>query len=291
MYPFLLTTDSGCDLPLEYCEQNDVTVLRMTYELDGVARKDTMRVEDFVELYEKMAQNANVHTSAINIEEYLAFWRPLLEQKLPIVHIAMGSGISCSYQNACLARETLLEEFPDAKLFVIDSLGACMAYGIQVMHAVQLRNSGMSAEDCTKELLEFRHHVHPYYTTANLEYLYRGGRVSRAGMVVAHTLNIRPILNLNDRGELRVVDKCRGVKKTYQRICDYVEKTVEDPQSQTLYVLHANARQTAEEYAAAIMSRVPFKDVSYAYIGTTIGAHTGPGLVAAFYCGKPRMPG
>ena len=75
MYPFLLTTDSGCDLPLEYCEQNDVTVLRMTYELDGVARKDTMRVEDFVELYEKMAQNANVHTSAINIEEYLAFWR------------------------------------------------------------------------------------------------------------------------------------------------------------------------------------------------------------------------
>ena len=155
MYPFLLTTDSGCDLPLEYCEQNDVTVLRMTYELDGVARKDTMRVEDFVELYEKMAQNANVHTSAINIEEYLAFWRPLLEQKLPIVHIAMGSGISCSYQNACLAHETLLEEFPDAKLFVIDSLGACMAYGIQVMHAVQLRNSGMSAEEIARAASSF----------------------------------------------------------------------------------------------------------------------------------------
>ena len=291
MYPFLLCTDSGCDLPLEYYEQNDVSVLRMTYTLGGVARTDTMLVDSFVELYEKMAQNVDVHTSAINIEEYLTFWRPLLEQKKPIVHIAMGSGISCSYQNATLARETLLEEFPDAKLFVIDSLGACMAYGIQVMHAVELRNSGMSAEDCVEDLMEFRHHVHPYYTTGNLEYLYRGGRVSRAGMVVANTLNIHPIMNLNDKGELRVVDKCRGVKKTYQRICDYIEKTVEDPQSQTLYVLHANARQTAEEYAQAILSRVPFKDVAYSYIGTTIGAHTGPGLVAAFYCGKPRMPG
>lgn len=288
MVPFLLTTDSGCDVPAEYCEQNNVHVLHMTYTLNGASCTDTMRVEELADFYEKMAQNAEVHTSAVNIEEYLQFWRPLLEQKLPIVHIAMGTGISSSYQNACLARETLLEENPEAELHVIDSLGACMVYGIQVMHAVELRNSGMSAEACAKELLEFRHHVHAYYTTANLEYLYRGGRVSRAGMLIAHTLNIRPILTLNDRGELCVVDKCRGVKKTYDRICDYVEKSVENPQSQTLYVLHANAPETAKEYAAAILSRIPFKDVAYSYIGTTIGAHTGPGLVTLFYCGKPR---
>lgn len=288
MYPYLLTTDSGCDLAPEYCEKNGIAVLHMSYTLDGTRCTDTMHVEELAAFYQKMSKGAEVHTSAVNIDEYLCFWRPLLQQKLPIVHIALGSGISSSYQNACLARETLLEEFPDAQLYVIDSLGACMACGIQMMHAVKLRSSGMSAEACAEELLEFRHHVHPYFTTADLQYLYRGGRVSRSGMVIAHTLNIRPIMNLAEDGKLQVVDKCRGVKKTYDRICDRIEKTVENPQEQTLYVLHADALQTAQEYAAAIMARVPFRDVSYSYIGTTIGAHTGPGLVAAFYCGKPR---
>lgn len=289
MVPFLLTTDSGCDLPAEYCNNNDVTVLHMSYSLDGVRCTDTMHVEELSEFFRKMGQGAQVHTSAVNIDEYLCFWRPMLQQKLPIVHIAMGSGISSSYQNACLARETLLEENPDAEIRVIDSLSACMGYGIQVMHAAELRNSGMSAEDAEKDLLQFRHCVHPYYTTADLQYLYRGGRVSRTGMVIAHTLNIRPIMNLSADGKLQVADKCRGVKKTYERICDFIEKTVEHPQEQTLYVLHADAIQTAQEYAAAIMARVPFRDVAYSYIGTTIGAHTGPGLVAAFYCGKPRV--
>ena len=89
MYPFLLTTDSGCDLPLEYCEQNDVTVLRMTYELDGVARKDTMRVEDFVELYEKMAQNANVHTLAVSSCSTSAWARPLIPISIAITYLPL----------------------------------------------------------------------------------------------------------------------------------------------------------------------------------------------------------
>ena len=138
--------------------------------------------------------------------------------------------------------------------------------------------------------MELRHRANPYYTTGDLEYLYRGGRVSRAGLVIARALNIWPILNLNDKGELKVIEKCRGRKKTYERIIEIIREDVVDPASQTLYISHADVLEEATRFAEQIKAAVGFKDIFYSTIGATIGAHTGPGLVSAFYFGHPRKP-
>lgn len=289
MNSFIISTDSGCDLPLSYCRNHGIPVLRMQYEMDGQSFAETIQDEDLSVFYRKMAQGASVHTSAINVEEYLSFWEPLLGQ--PVVHIAMGSGISSSYQNAMLARTVLLERHPDAELHVIDSLGACMAYGMQVVEAVQQRENGVSAAACTDKLSDFRHHCNAIYTTGDLEYLYKGGRVSRAGMFISRTLNIWPVLNLNDKGELRVIDKCRGKSRAYRRVCEIIADTAISPEQQTLFVCHSDAPEAAAEFAAQIRQTCGFREVVCSQIGTTIGAHTGPGLVTAFFYGKPRLPG
>lgn len=290
MSKFLLATDSGCDLSADYCAQREIYPLLMHYELDGVICTDTMQPADLQVFYDRMAQGAEVHTSAANIGDYLDFWKPLLAKKLPILHIAMGSGISSSYQNALLAREQLLAEQPQAQLEILDSLGASMVYGMQVIEAADFRDSDGTLEDCFQLLMERRHHMNPYYTTGNLEYLYKGGRVSRAGMVIAKALNIWPILNLNDLGELKVVDKCRGRQKTYDRIQRYCEELAVDPSEHTLYICHAGAPEEGIRFGEQLQRGAGFRDIFYSNIGTTIGAHTGPGLVCAYFYGKPRTP-
>lgn len=288
MRNFIVATESGCDLSYDTCQAREIYALLMKYTMDGKMHTDTMRPEDVKVFYQKMAAGASVHTSAANVSDYLDFWTPLLAQKLPIVHVAMGTGISSSYQNALLAREQLLSEHPDAVIYVVDSLGASLSYGMLALDAARMRDEGATAEDCVAWLKNQRHHANPYYTTGDLEYLYRGGRVSRAGLVIARTLNIWPILNLNDKGELKVIEKCRGRKKTYDRIVEIIKQDAVDPASQTLYISHADAPEEAARLAEQIKEAVGFKDIFYSTIGTTIGAHTGPGLVSAFYYGHPR---
>lgn len=288
MKQFIISTDSGCDLSGSFCKELDVVCLPMEYEMDNQRFHETMEPADLQSFYDKMAAGAVVHTSSINIADYLRFFEPLLQQHLPIVHIALGSGVSGSYHNALLARDELLAAHPDMELYIVDSLGASVVYGMQVIRAAQLRSEGSSAKQCAEDLLEYRHHISPYYTTGDLEYLYRGGRVSRGGMIIAKTLNIWPILNLSAEGELKVIDKARGRKKAYEKICAHISEFVEDPQSQTLYVCHSNVPEQAKEFAEAIQKQFGFRDIFYTYIGATIGAHTGPGLVSAFFYGKKR---
>ncbi|MCQ2419433.1 MAG: DegV family protein [Clostridia bacterium] len=288
MKPFLLSTDSGCDLDAALCREMDISVLPMEYEINSERFYETSRPEELAAFYQKMAEGAVVHTSSVNIADYLRFFEPMLDQGLPIIHICLGSGISSSYQNALLARQELELTRPDAKIYIVDSLGASLVYGMQVLHAAQLRDEGVRAEDVFEDLLEYRHHISPYYTTGNLEYLYRGGRVSRSGLFIAKTLNIWPILNLSASGELKVIDRAKGRRRAFSQICTRIAEFVEDPEAQTLYICHSDAPEMAREFAEMIQKQFGFRDIFYAQIGATIGAHTGPGLVSAFFYGKPR---
>lgn len=133
--------------------------------------------------------------------------------------------------------------------------------------------------------------MQPYYTTDDLTYLYRSGRVSKAGMVVAHALNINPILNLDKEGHLLVIEKVRGQKNTIKRIHKIIEELVVEPENQTLYICHSDIPEKAKVFGDEIKEKYGFKDVYYTYIGPTIGSHCGPGLMAAFFFGKDRtMP-
>lgn len=288
MKSFLLSTDSGCDLPAALCREKEITVLPMEYEINSERYYETMRPEDLALFYQQMEAGAVVHTSSVNIADYLRYFEPLIAQGQPVIHICLGSGISSSYQNALLAKQELELTHPDVKLYIVDSLGASLVYGMQVLHAAQLRDEGVSAEDALENLLEYRHHISPYYTTGNLEYLYRGGRVSRGGLFIAKTLNIWPILNLNASGELKVIDRAKGRRRAFAQICAHIAEFVENPETQTLYICHSDASEMAREFAEMIQKEFGFRDIFYAQIGATIGAHTGPDLVSAFFYGKPR---
>ena len=314
MLNFIVTTDSGCDLPYSLLQEREIIPFPIEYEIDGKVIADTMLHEDCKKFYDSMREGAVPKTSQINVMQFVDFWRPLTAKGLPIVHISLGSGISGTYSNGLAAMDILKEqgqiclgcgisgtysngavaagllkkENPEAKIFLVDSTLASVGYGMLSLIAADMRDNGKTPEECVNWLNAHKAEINTYYTTSDLTYLYRSGRVSRTGMIIAHALDINPILNLDLEGHLIVQEKIRGHKKTIRRIQEIISELVADPGGQTLYICHSDIPEEAREFGDALKEKIEFKDVYYTYIGTTIGAHAGPGLMAAFFFGKPR---
>ncbi len=288
MEKFIVTTDSGCDLSGEYCESLGIVPLKMCWTAGEENITDTMVPAELKTFYDGMRTGMEPKTSQVTPYQYIEFWTPLLEKKLPIVHIALGSAISGTYANGVQAAEMLRSEHPDCVIHVVDSTLASVGYGMLAINAAKMRDEGFTPEECVAELERTKASVNTIYTTGDLTYLYRSGRVSKTGMVVAHALNIWPILRLNIEGTLLVTAKERGKKHTLDRINKIIEEAVLEPEKQTLYICHSDIPEEAQEFGESLKELFGFKDVFYTYIGTTIGSNCGPGLMAAFFTGKDR---
>ena len=286
---YIITADSGCDLPLEVLEKNNVIPLFMNYYIEGDEHTDTMIDADIVDFYNIERTGIVPTTSQISPTKYVEFWKELIKEgNEEIVHISMSSGISGTYNNGVNAAEMINEIYPDVKIYVIDSLFASTGEGMLVLEAVRMRNQGKTAKECAEWIEKNKLCINSLITTGNLNYLHKGGRVSKTSAIFGTALKINPVIRLNKAGELKVTDKIRGEKAVLEMIVKEVEATVISPEKQTLYISHADNIEKAKQYGAAIMEKVPFRDVKYYYIGTTIGSHTGFGLIATFFFGKQR---
>ncbi|MDD3777363.1 MAG: DegV family protein [Actinomycetota bacterium] len=286
---FCVATDSGCDLPASFCTQIGIAAYHMRYSVQEQELTDHMDPSQVKLFYEKMRQGAVPKTSQINPYEFIQFWTGLWqEQNVPIVHISLGSGISGTYSNAILAKRLFLQQFPEAEVFVVDSTLASIGYGMLAIKAAEMRDQGKTAPECVSWLEQNKININTYYTTDDLTYLFRSGRVSRTQAIVGNALSINPILNLDDKGHLIVREKTRGRKKAVSRIYDIVTRLVVNPGQQTVYICHSDCPQEAQDFSQKLISKIGFKDSFINYIGPTIGSHSGPGLIAAFFYGQPR---
>ena len=288
---FRVATDSGCDLTDEVCREKSIYAIPMKYTIDDTTYYDTMNEADAWAFYAKMRDGALPKTSSVNPEDYIAFWDKLFaESDLPVVQLCMGSGISATYQNGVIAYERFSEAHPDAKIYLVDTLGASASYGVLAVVAAQMRDEGKSPEEVADWCRENAIRTNAFYTTGDLHWLYLGGRVSRTGAAIAHALNIWPLMSLDEEGKLYVREKIRGKKQVYARMVQIVKESVEDAEHQTVRVCHADNLPDAQEMAEALKRECSFADATVSYIGSTIGTHTGPGLITLFFLGKPRPP-
>ena len=285
---FIVTTDSGCDLPIELLKEKNIIPYMLSYDIEEQTFRDTMRHEDCHAFYEKMRSGAVPKTSQINPQEFVDFWRPLLKSGEPIIHISLGSGVSGTWHNGELAARILESDVPGAKIFVLDSTLCSTGYGMLALKAAEMRDAGASAEECFRWLDGHKVNINTWYTTDELVYLRRSGRCSKASAAIGTALHICPILNLDSAGHLIVQERVRGLDKTIERIHRIIGATLTDPQTQTLYICHSDIPEKAREFGESLKEEFGFRDTYYTYIGTIIGSNCGPGLMAAFYYGKPR---
>ena len=171
---------------------------------------------------------------------------------------------------------------------MIDSTLCSTGYGMLALEAAKMRDEGCELEEAINWIEEHKGNINTWYTTDELKYLYRSGRVSKLGAILGEALNICPILNLDLEGHLIVQEKVRGLKKTIRRIHEIMDGIVENAGDQVAWVCHSDIPEKAMEFGEEMKQRYGFKDVKYTYIGPTIGSNCGPGLMAIFFWGKKR---
>lgn len=246
----------------------------------------------FDEFYRRIAAGAQPTTSQINVQQYVDYFEPFLKAGREVLHIAFSSGLSGSVNSARIAQETLAEKYPDAKLYIVDSLAASSGYGLLVDKAADLRDSGKSAEEVRDYLEQNKLHLHHWFFSTDLTSYIRGGRVTPVAGFFGTVLKICPLLNVNNEGKLIPRQKCRGKVKAIDEI---VSKMVEHAEggrdySGKCFISHSACEADARAVADRVEATFPKLDgkVMINSIGTVIGAHTGPGTVALFFFGDER---
>jgi len=292
MADYAITCSSTYDLNNEFAKEHDITVLPYQYFIDGDEHYDdktssSMSIHDF---YEKMRSGSVATTSMVNTERYTDFFTPFLEAGRDVIHIEFSSGLSGSYNNALMTAEQLKKKYPDRKIAILDGLSASPGYGLLVYYATVKRDDGMPFEELCSYVDELKYKIIHWFAVDNLEYLRRGGRVSRASAFLGTMLNIKPVLAFNNEGKIIPIEKIRGRKKSLIDMIDKMEEDIDGPDGQMVFIGHADAEEDAKMVEGIIKERFPtIKGTHIDYIGPVIGAHAGPSTIAIFYIGKKRV--
>lgn len=293
MSNYVISCCSTADLSKEHFEAIDVKYICFHFELDGTQYEDNLGVSiPFDEFYARMAGGADTKTSQVNAEEFEEYFRSFLEQGLDVLHVSLSSGISGVINSANIAKETLQEEFPDRKIYVVDSLAASSGYGLLMDKLSELRAQGKTIDEVRDFVEEHKLNLNHWFFTSDLTFFIKGGRVTKTAGFIGNVLNICPLLNVDYEGKLIPRYKIRTKKKVIQAIVDRMEECAEDglDYSGKCYISQSACYEDARAVADLVEARFPKLDgkVEINHIGTTIGSHTGPGTVALFFWGKKR---
>jgi DegV family protein with EDD domain len=289
MNRFAILTDSGADLPQTMVEELDITVVPLRYTIQGQERLDWPDHREMAPrvFYDLLRQGERATTAALNVHDYLEQLTPLLQAGQDVLALVFSSGLSTTYQSCVLAAEELREQYPDRKLFVVDTLCASMGQGLLVWHAAQLRAQGKTIEEVRDWVEENKRRLCHWFTVDDLNHLKRGGRVSAATALVGTMLSIKPVLHVDDEGHLINMGKARGRAASLKALVDKMAQTAIEPERQTIFISHSDCEEDARKLAELVRERFGV-EVVVGIIGPVIGAHSGPGTLALYFLGKER---
>ncbi len=287
---------SGCsiaDLSEKHFNKRDIQYICFHYMLDGVDYMDdlgkTMPLDQF---YEAMMKGAETKTSQVSSTEFTEYFAKFLEEGKDIIHICLSSGISGTFNSANVAKEILAEQYPDRKIYIIDSLAASAGAGLLLDKMADLRDEGYTIDELYEWVEENKLRLHHWFYSTDLTFFVKGGRVSKVSGWFGTILQICPLLNVDINGKLIPREKIRTKQKVMAAIIKKMEENADNEleYAEKCFISHSGRFNEAKEIANTIQERFPNLNgkVVINNIGTTIGSHTGPGTVALFFWGKKR---
>ncbi|MBQ8189081.1 MAG: DegV family protein [Lachnospiraceae bacterium] len=289
MMSFKLVTDTASDLPRAYLEKYDIDVLSLAYIIDGDTYNWNAPMDEH-EFYDTMRNGSMPTTSQVNIEDAETLFEKLIENHDEILCVAFSSGLSGTYNSIAVAAQNVSEAHPDKKIRVVDTKAASMGEGLMVEWARKMRDEGKTADEVADFMeANFNKFAH-VVVVDDLNHLHRGGRVSKATAIVGSLANIKPIIHVDDEGHLITIGKIRGRRKALAHLVDLMEEKMGDhvADNQTVFISHGDCLEDAQFVADEIKKRFGIDDFMINFVGPTIGAHTGPGVIALFFYGDKR---
>ncbi|MBE5816117.1 MAG: DegV family protein [Clostridiales bacterium] len=284
-----IITDACCDLPYSFVQQHGISIVPLRFSVDEAEQTYALEPDfNFGEYYGKMRNGSVTKTSQIAYDDIEKEFKDAIEAGDEAIYIAFSSALSYTYNVGKLAQKNLLADYPEAKLYVVDSLAACSGQGLIVDMAVRMKENGASAEEIVKWLEENVLRAIHWFTVDDLDFLRRGGRVSAAVAIIGGMLHLKPCMHVNNEGKLIKRGVVRGRKKAIQTLIDKTLRDMDKSQKQTVYVSHGDCYDEIAPFIKQLEENEGVSEVIVGNIGPVIGAHSGPGTVAVFVMGDMR---
>ena len=287
MSEYVITINSTSDLPKEWVWERKIPVVPLNCTIGGNIYRDMYDLSAD-EFYGMLRAGEMAVTSQPSPQAAIDMLEPILKEGKDILHLSFSSGLSGTYNSMCIAAEELQEKYPERKIVVIDTLCASLGEGLIDYKALELQKEGKSLEEVAAWVEENKLHIMHNVTIDDLFHLHRGGRVSKASAIVGTMIQIKPIIHMDDHGELKVIGKERGRKKALTHIVDMAVKQSEGWDNDIVMITHGDCKEDAEFVARQVEKKMGVHNILINCIGTVIGSHTGPGVVAVFCMGNKR---
>ncbi|EGQ27178.1 MULTISPECIES: DegV family protein [Sporosarcina] len=276
--------DSACDLPISFFEENEVELFPLSVLLNGNEYEDIVEINS-KEIFDAIRKGQQPKTSQVSLDTMIKTWKDLAASGEDGIYIAFSSQLSGTYQTAVMASDQVKEGNPSMNLVLIDSRCASLGYGLLVKEAVRLRKEGLDVREIERKIRAMASHMEHLFTVEDLDYLAKGGRVSKASAFFGGLLNIKPLLHV-EGGKLVPIEKHRGRKKVFRRMIEIMEERGSNLEEQTIAISHGDDLATANEFKAMIEEVIQPKAIEIHQIGSVIGSHAGPGTIALFFLNK-----
>ncbi len=287
---FAIFTDGCSNLPRRLLDSLQIRILPFHYMVDGQPLTYNGDVDSFDahSYYDSLRAGKLVTTTLLNADSFAQHFRTALEEGLDVLYVGMSSGVSGTYQAACMAATELMEEFPQRKVCTVDSLGASLGVGLLTCLGADLRAAGKKLEEVKAILDEKVMQLCQFFTVENLTYLHRSGRISKATFALGSVLDIKPLLRGDEEGHIVSCAKCRGRKKAIAAILEKYKTKVFEPEKNRVFISHGDCPEEAEALAAQVQAIAAPKELIVVPHEPTTGAHVGPGMLALFFLGDHR---
>lgn len=287
MSDYIITVNSTVDAPKEWLKERNVPVIPLKYTIDGKTYED-MDGLSAKEFFAKLREGHMAVTSQVNPEEAKQALEPFLKEGKDVLHLAFSSGLSGTCNSMKIAAEELKEKYPDRKIIVVDTLCACLGEALLLYYVLKLQKEGKTIEEAAAWAEENKLHVCHNVTVDDLHHLQRGGRVSKATAVLGTMVQIKPMIHMDNNGCLQVIAKERGRKKSLNKIVEMAIERARGWDNEIIMITHGDCIKDAEYVAGLVREKMGIDNILINNIGTVIGSHTGPGVVAVFNMGEYR---
>ncbi|MDY3052501.1 MAG: DegV family protein [Ndongobacter sp.] len=286
---FQILVDTACDVADEYGCAGGVSWIPMDCIVDDsevVAFRGPDDRAAITHIYEEQRLGKQVSTSQVTPAVYMDFFRKWASQGVDVLYIGLSSGLSATVQSAEQAARMIREEIPQAQIGICDSLAATGGIGVLLERAVNDRAKGMSMAETLEDLREARHHLRHWFMVDDLNFLFRGGRLSRSSALIGTALRIKPVLHVDENGKLAPLDKKRGRRQADRCMIEHYLAERSGEPGDRLYLCYTGDIEPAEHLAEQIKAELPDAQCILRYMSPVIGAHTGPGACTIIHMGK-----
>ncbi len=288
MREYTIYTDSACDIDAATLAEWGVKSLDLRFHFTDDEKEYTDGSMPSKEFYDHMRAGRTAKTAAVNADEFKCAFEEEVKAGRDVLYIGFSSGLSATYNSGRIAAEELQEQYPEATLCSVDSLGASAGFGLLVYLAAQEKKAGKSLGEVKEFVEKNRLNLCHFFTVDDLVYLKRGGRVSAATALVGGMLGIKPVLHVDNEGHLVSLSKVRGRKAALKALADKVGELALAADGGTVFISHGDCREDVALLEKMMEEAYGTKVDLVVNVGTVIGAHSGPGTVALFFLGKER---